>query len=526
MQKVNYREILRLDSLRYSNSDIAASLHNSRNTVKEVLNLADALHIQWPLGDDVTNQDLEILLYPSRASKDANRMPIDFDKVHKELGQKGVTLSLLWTEYCAEAKAAGKSPYMSTQFGDLYRKWAMVSRATMRIHRKPGDNFEVDWAGKTVPIFDSVTGDSTPAYLFVGALSCSGFVYAELCRDMKSESFILCHVHAYEYFGGVTRLLTPDNLKTGVTTNTRYETVIPRAYREMAEHYDTAIIPARPKAPDDKPNAEGSVKFATTWIIAALRNYHFFSFEEAHATVAEKLEELNDRPFTKRPGSRRTAYDEEEREFMHPLPQHPYEPASWSTAKIQNDYTVTDGLNRYSVPFDLIGEQVDIRTTRDTVEVFYHGGRVASHVRRKKAQRDAIMLPDHMPEAHRKYLSYNKDAFLSWAETAGVSTTKVVRSFLESGKEPEQGYKYCTSLMKAADRYGLPRMEAACERVLAFSTAPALRSILTVLKNGQDKIPLNQASQAQNKADKADLRPASHGITRGADAFRKGGANA
>ncbi len=163
---------------------------------------------------------------------------------------------------------------------------------------------------------------------------------------------------------------------------------------------------------------------------------------------------------------------------------HPYEPAVWSTAKIQNDYTITDGLNRYSVPFDLIGEQVDIRTTRDIVEIFFHGGRVASHVRKKTAQRDAVMMPEHMPEAHRRYLSYNKDAFLSWVETSGPSTEKAVRSFLESGKEPEQGYKYCASLMKAADRYGLSRIEAACERALAFSTVPTLRNILTVLKNG------------------------------------------
>lgn len=524
MQNVNYREILRLDSLDYSYTDIAASIHSSRNTVSEVLNIAKALQIQWPLGEDVSNQELEYLLYPSRAQKDANRMPIDFAKIHNELANKGVTLSLLWTEYCVEASAAGKTPYMSTQFGDLYRRWARVSRATMRIQRKPGDRFQVDWAGKTVDIFDSVTGEPTPAYLFVGVLSCSNFVYAELCRDMKSENFILCHVHAYEYFGGVTRLLVPDNLKAGVTKNTRYETLIPRAYSEMAEHYDTAIVLARRKAPDDKPNAEGSVKFATTWILAALRNYHFFSFEEARTAVAEKLEELNDKPFKKLPGCRRSAYNKEERAFMQPLPVHPYEPAVWSTAKIQNNYTITDGLNRYSVPFDLIGEQVDIRTTRDIVEVFFHGGRVASHVRKKTAQRDAVMMPEHMPEAHRRYLSYNKDAFLPWAETSGPSTEKAVRSFLESGKEPEQGYKYCANLMKAADRYGLSRIEAACERVLAFSTVPTLRNILTVLKNGQDKIPLHRESP--EKAGQPTARPASHGITRGADSFRKGGANA
>lgn len=206
-----------------------------------------------------------------------------------------------------------------------------------------------------------------------------------------------------------------------------------------------------------------------------------------------------------------------------------YEPAIWRSAKVQNDYTITDGLNRYSVPFDLIGECVDIRLTRDTVEIYFHGGRVASHVRLKKAQRDAVMVPGHMPEAHRKYLAYNKDAFLSWAETAGASVSKVVSQFLGSGKEPEQGYKYCVSLMKAADRYGQDRVNAACERALAFSNAPTLRSILAILKNGQDKIPLHKTADQQHPEPVKATSPAksSHrGITRGADAFRKGGANA
>ncbi len=209
---------------------------------------------------------------------------------------------------------------------------------------------------------------------------------------------------------------------------------------------------------------------------------------------------------------------------MRPLPQTPFEPAVWATAKIQNDYCISDGLNRYSVPFDLIGEQVDIRLAKETIEVFFHGSRVASHVRRPIAQRDAIVVPGHMPEAHRKYLSYNKDAFLSWAAQNGESTLKAVQHFLSDGKEPKQGYKYCIGLMKAADRYGQARVEAACGRVLTFTSKPVLRSILVVLKNGQDKVPLSPEPSA-TRLDGVPPRR-SKGITRGASAFRKGGANA
>ena len=467
---VNYREILRLKSLGYSNTDIAASVHNARNTVSQVLSIADALQIKWPLDDDVTNEDLQTLLYPNRKKQDEDRLIPDYPKIHRELAGKGVTLTLLWTEYCAEAHAAGKKPYMSTQFGDLYRKWAKVSKATMRITRKPGDIMEVDWAGATLGIYDPATGVATPAYLFVSVLSCSLYVYAEVCPNMKQETFINCHVHAYEYYGGVTRLLVPDNLKTGVTKNTRFETVIPRAYREMSDHYGTAVVPARPREPDDKPNAEGSVKYATTWILAALRNERFFSIGEAQRAVAEKLEELNERPFQKRVGNRRLAYENEEREFMQPLPVVPYEPAVWSTVKVQNDYLITDGLNKYTVPFDLIGERVDVRTTHDSVEVFFHGSRVAAHARRKQAERDPIRITEHMPPEHQKYLAYASDEFLLWANGIGSFTTKVIEYFLTSDKEPEQGYKYCVSLMKAADRYGNNRVEKACERLLSFTT--------------------------------------------------------
>ena len=514
---VDYREILRLDNLGYTKKDIASSVHSSRNTVSEVLTLAGNLHVCWPLDDDVTNQSLESLFYPGRNKDNEERLMPNYPKIHSELAKKGVTLTLLWTEYCLEASAAGKKPYMSTQFNDNYRKWARITKATMRIQHKPGDEMEVDWAGGTIDIYDEVTGDISPAYLFIAVLPCSLYVYAELCPNMKSDTFINCHVHAYEYFGGSTRLLIPDNLKAGVTKNTRYVTVIPRAYKEMADHYNTAIVPARVKHPDDKPNAEGSVKYATTWILAALRNYHFFSIEEAKTAVSEKLEELNLRPFKKRLGNRRSAFEDEEREFMLPLPKVPYELAVWSAAKVQNDYLISDGINKYSVPFDLIGEQVDIRLTSATVEVFYHGGRVASHVRKTTPQRDPICIREHMPINHQKYLSYNPDEFVHWAEGIGTHTLKTVNHFLYSEKEPEQGYKYCVGLMKAAEKYGDSRIEKACEKLLTVTVQPSLRSIITILKNGQDKLTSDSDSSSQA------CRKRSNGITRGISAYRNGG---
>ena len=341
----NYREILRLQSLGYSQRSIASGAKVSRNTVSEVLKKAEQLNIAWPLDDDVTNATLEELFSEKHNSSPKVYASIDYDYIHKELSKKGVTLTLLWQEYCEQAYINGKTPYMSTQFGDKYRRWARITKATMRVMHKPGDTMQVDWAGGTIPYYDPVTGEEYKAYLFVAALPCSSYLYVEACTDMKQENWLMCHVHAYEYFGGVTRILVPDNLKTGVTTNTRYETRLNESYRELAEYYGTAIVPARVRKPQDKGLVERSVGFSTTWITAALRERKFFSFAEVREAVAERLEVINTKPLQKHPYNRREAYLAEEKEFMLPLPNHPYEPSVWKQQMVGNDYLVSDGLN-------------------------------------------------------------------------------------------------------------------------------------------------------------------------------------
>ena len=510
---INYREILRLHSLGYSQRRIEASVHSSHQTVKNVLEKASAQGISWPLDDDVTNITLDEVLSDRDKKSNSPCADPDFAYIHKELSKKGVTLTLLWHEYCEKCRANGQRPYMSTQFGDKYRRWARVTKATMRITHKPGDAMQVDWAGETIPYYDAVTGEEYKAYLFVAALPCSCYIYAEACEDMKQENWLLCHVHAYEYFGGVARLLIPDNLKTGVVANTRYETRLNESYRELAEYYGTAIVPARVRKPQDKSIVEKSVGFSTTWITAAMRERKFFSPAEVKAAVAERLEVINTTPFQKRPGNRREAYLNEEKEFMLPLPRVPFEPAVWKQATVRNDYLISDGQNKYSVPFDLIGEQVQIRLTKNTVEVFFKGDRVASHQRLAAFQIQPIVKPEHMPEKHRRYLRYNADDFREWAKSVGDSTETVVDCFLKSGSSQEQGYKNCVTLMKLSEKYGKEKLEYACERMLELSTVPSIRTIAVILKNGKEP---ERKSVAVTDSEK-------YGITRGAAYFKKGG---
>ena len=518
---VNYREILRMTADgSYGIRQIKADAHCSYETIRETQEAAKAKGISWPLSDDVTNEEIQEFLFPGKyTSLSIYQMP-DFAYIHKELARTGVNLTLLHEEYTNKCLAEGTTPYRYTQFCDKYRRWAKVTKATMRIKHKPGDKTEVDWAGDTLPIFDPVTGDADPGYLFVAALPCSFYVYAELCENMQQESWQYCHIHMYNYFGGVTRLLIPDNLKTGVVTNSRYELVVNKSYQELAEYYDTAIVPCRVEAPNDKSHAEGSVKYAETWILAKLRNRKFFSFEEARAAVRETLEELNSREIKSRKGwTRKKAFLEEEAPFLKPLPKEPYEPATWlPEQKVGHDYLVSDGINKYSVPFDLIGQQVAIKTTRKMVEVYFHGERMAVHARQMTSQRDPIVKLEHMPAEHQAYLKYTEEELIAWGKGIGPATQLTVESFLHRGKEPEQGYKFCASLQKLAKQYSGSRLEAACEKLLECTSKPDIRTLSSMLRNGQDKVRKPKEDQEQKHI--------STGHTRGADYYRnlKGGA--
>lgn len=516
---VNYREILRMSADGYGIRQIKSDAHCSHDTIRATLEAAKEKGISWPLDDDVTNKELQELLFPGKYTSLPIYQEPDFVYIHKELARTGVNLTLLHEEYTNKCLTEGTTPYRYTQFCEKYRRWAKITKATMRIKHKPGDKTEVDWAGDTLPIYDPVTGESDPGYLFVAALPCSFYVFADLCENMQQENWQYCHINMYNYFGGVTRLLIPDNLKTGVVTNSRYDLIMNRSYQELAEYYDTAIVPCRIEAPNDKSHAEGSVRHAETWILAKLRDRKFFSFEEARAAVKDALEDLNNREIKSRKGwTRRKAFLEEEVQYLKPLPKEPYEPAVWlPEQKVNHDYLVSDGINKYSVPFDLIGQKVTLKITRKLVEIYFQGDRMAVHARKRTPQRDPIVKLEHMPTAHQAYMKYTEEDFTAWGKEIGPATQLTVESFLHRGKEPEQSYKFCASLQKLAKKYSAIRLETACSKLLECTSSPDIRTLSSMLRNGQDKIQKPKETKEQKHS------PTGH--TRGADYYRnlKGG---
>jgi transposase len=367
----NYKEILRLSGLGISSRKISSSCGCSKTTVLKVLGKFRELGLSWSQASELSDRELARLLFPGGQVESGCKMP-DYEYVHREMAKSGVTLTLLWLEYCDQCRQSGEIPYKSTQFNKYYRDHVVKTRATMHISRKPGELMEVDWAGTTAFLTDTDTGGRIPAYIFVAALPYSGYAYVEAFLSQDQESWIAAHNNAYRFFGGVTRILVPDNLKTGVDKVTREETVINKAYQEMAEHYGTAVIPARVKAPKDKATVEGSVGVISTWILAALRQRRFLSLPELNQAIMEKLAEFLHKPFQKKDGSRASLFDEE-KPYLAALPSRPYELAVWKLATVQYNYHIAVNGQNYSVPFEYIRRQVEARITKNMIEVLYEG---------------------------------------------------------------------------------------------------------------------------------------------------------
>jgi len=505
----NYKEILRLQSLGINHTRIAEACGCARSTVIGTLQYAAAKVITWDSVRDWSEKEVAERLLPSVAARQTYKMP-DYEYIHREMQKSSVTLNLLWLEYCEQCRSVGDLPYKSTQFNKYYADYVHKTRATMHLEHKPGDVMQVDWAGQTAHIVDTDTGELIKEYLFVAVLPYSGYSYVEAFQDMGQENWIAAHVNTYRHFGGVTRILTPDNLKTGITKNTRDELVINRTYQEMVEHYGTAIIPARPRAPKDKAAVEGTVGIVSTFILAALRNQQFLSLRELNEAVWDRLYEFNHKPFQKKNGSRASAF-EEEKLFLLPLPGHPFELATWKIATVQYNYHISVDTQNYSCPYEYIKQKVDVRMTRSTVEIFFEGNRIASHPRLYGRPNQYSTLEAHMPPDHQKYIQWNGERFISWAEKVGPNTTSVIRLFLNRFVVEQQGYKSCMALLKLTDKYPPQRLEAACSKAFSFTASPSLKSIQSVLRSGQDKLPEQEAEKSSSDSQ--------YGFTRGAEYY-------
>ena len=494
-----------------TNRQIARSCGVSHPTIGNYLERVEKAGLGWPLPDDLDEEQLVQLLYPDGAGSLRSSRPLpDMERVHKELRRKHVTLRLLWEEYRVEHPGG----YGYTQFCEHYNRWKARLDVTLRQRHRAGEKTFVDWAGQTVPWKDPQTGQPNQAFLFVAVLGASNYTWAEAFPDQQLASWIEAHVHAFEFYQGVSQLLVPDNTRTAVNKACYYEPEVNATYQDMARHYGTVVLPTRTNAPRDKAKVESAVLHAERRILARLRDHAFFSVAEINQAIRKCLEDLNTQPFQKIRGSRAELFRELDQPALKPLPAQRYELVEWRQAKANIDYHVQVDWHNYSVPYGLTQQQVEVRLGARSVEIFHKGRRVAAHVR-TRIRGGFTTDPAHRPKSHRKHLEWTPGRLIDWARTIGPLCSQVVAHLLESKPHPEQGYRAALGIMRLARGYGNDRTEAACRRALALD-ACTYKSIKSILKAKLDQLPLPGEDEASSPpiAQHANIRGETYYQTR------------
>lgn len=481
MRKI--KEVLRLHyDQGLSQNAIAGACRIARATVQDYLRRFQAADLRWPLPEDLAEADLNALLYKSNLERSPKPEP-DWAEVHRELARKGVTLQLLWQEYI-QAHPQG---YQYSRFCQLYRDWARSHKLSLRQPHKAGEKLFVDWAGQTMPITDPETGEVRQAQIFVAALGASHYLYVEAAEDQTLENWLLAQVRALRFYGGVPEIIVPDNPKTAVTSPCRYEPDLNPSYQEFARHYGLAVIPARVRKPKDKSKVEVGVQVVERWVLAPLRDRTFFSLAELNQALTAQLHLINDRPLSGLQQSRRKLFADLDQPALRPLPTTEYEMAHIAKVRVDQDYHVQWEQHYYSVPYRLVHQVVELRSTASVVEIYHGGQRLASH--RRQTTTGQTTLPEHMPEAHRRMLEWTPSKLTLWAGEIGPDTQRLIQIIFARPQHPEQNYRSGLGFLQLEKRYGRDRLEKACQRALGFGLT-TYKQVRTILQSGQDLLPL------------------------------------
>ncbi len=480
MRKI--RDVLRLSAGGMSKRKIAASLGLSPTAAGDCIRRARRAGLSWPLPEAMSDEALEARLYPPPLSVGKEQRPQpDWSAIHRELKRPGVTLQLLWEEH----RAAHPDGYGYSRFCELYQAWKGRLSPTMRQTHVAGERVFVDYAGTTIDIFDAATGEVRTAQLFVAALGASSYTWVEATWTQGLADWIGAHTRAFAFFSGVPGMVVSDNLKSGITKACFYEPAVNRSYAEMAAHYDTAIVPARPRKPRDKAKVEAAVLVATRWVIAKLRNRRFFSLTELNAAIRDCVTQLNDRVSRHLGASRTRLFEDLERPALKKLPAEPYTYAEWKHCRVGLDYHVEVGKHYYSVPHQLLREKLWARITARTVELFHRGGRVAAHVR-SSSNRKHTTVREHMPSSHQRYADWTPERIQRQAGEIGRNTATLIEIIVRERAHPEQGFRACVGILRLAKSYSGERLEAACARALEIG-ARSYTSVSSILKTNRDR---------------------------------------
>ena len=481
------RDCVRLKNAGISLREIACRVGVASSTVRLTLQRCEAAGIAWLLAADLTDTVLEQRLFANAGAKSGHRRheEPDWASVHREMKRRHVTLSVLWEEYIALHPGG----YRYSRFCDLYRGWAGRLPVTMRQAHVAGERLFVDYAGDGVPVvIDRLTGEIRKAQIFVAVLGVSSFTFAHASWTQTLPDWIDAHVHALEAIGGVPHLLVPDNTKTAVIKACLYDPQVNRTYAEMASHYDTAILPARPRRPRDKAKVEQAVLIVERWLLGRLRHRIFYSLSEVNAGILELMTHLNEvRPIRRLGVTRRHLLEQIDRPALKSLPAEPYEFSEWRTCRVGIDYHIEAAAHYYSVPHRFARAEVEARLTARTVEIFLKGERIAAHMRMSGNHKHTT-IPEHMPSSHRRYAGWTVERIRADARQIGPATAAFCELILEGRPHPEQGFRTCLGVVRLARTYGAERLESATGRAIDIG-ARTYGSVKSILENNLDRRP-------------------------------------
>jgi len=502
------KDILRLHhEAQLSTRQIARSLNLSSSVVSKYLVRARDAQVSWPLPPDLSEAELIASLQVKRNGAVSSLLAEpDFAEMSTELTRKGMTRQLLWEEY---AERHPENHYSYSRFTVLYRAWHQKQKLSMRQFHRAGEKLFVDYAGLTLKIVDPASGEERPAQVFVAVLGASSYTYAEATWTQRLPDWIGAHVRAFTFYGGVTPIIVPDNLKSAVSKACRYDPELNPSYAQLAAYYGVVVMPARPYKPKDKAKAEVGVQIVERWIMMRLRKLQLFSLTEANQAIRALLQELNHRPFKQRPGSRQSQFEAIDQPALKPLPGTPYAYRHVVKARAHINYHVSYDEHHYSVPYRLRGEDVMIHAGEQCISVFYQGKSVAEHPRSSLSGGYTTTVA-HMPKAHARHQEWSPRRFLSWASQIGPATQRVVRYQLESRPHPEHGYRACLGIFNLAKKYGKDRLESACLRAEKIGGLH-YKNLASILATSLDKLPL--------QSDQPHSLPATHDNVRGPDYY-------
>ncbi len=470
-----------------SKKSIVRDMGLSKNTLRRYILLAQGSG--YPLEQLIMFDDpqLEQVLYQKATVSKGHLYDLEelFPWIKEELRRTGVNRLILWGEYRKRYPAG----YSYSQFCWHYGQWLKTQNASMIMEHDPGDKIFVDFAGKKLKYHDHETNKDIEVEFFAGILGHSQLSFACAVESQGSEDFLAACRKMLEYYGGSTRAIVSDNLKSGVIRASRYEPEITQSVNDFCNHYQMSVIPTRVAKPKDKPLIEGLIRILYSRIYAPLRNRTFHSLNEINLAITDLLEQHNNTMFSRRNESRRQVFEDSEKQYLKPLPADPFELKYYRTATVQKNSHILLGQDKhyYSVPMRYIGKQVSVIYTANDVNIFFENQRIAYH-KRNRHMHKYTTVADHLPSNHRYMLGLSPDGFIQWGQAIAQDVALYMENLIKSKNHPEQAYKSCQGIQSLARKLGKEKLINACRTGLELKVYNYM-FIRNIMESRQD-VPL------------------------------------